>query len=55
MVIHKEGDTSDYLTQEWLRQYNYRNTCLLSPAEIPQIIAVENGFIFTRGVTHGSL
>lgn len=47
MVIHKEGDTSDYLTQEWLRQYNYRNTCLLSPAEIPQIIAVENGFIFT--------
>ena len=55
MVIHKEGDTSDYLTQEWLRQYNYRNTCLLSPAEIPQIIAVENGFIFARGVAHESL
>lgn len=48
LVLRKEGDSSDKATDHWVRNNDYHNVLTLSPSDVPDIIAAENGFIIGR-------
>jgi len=45
LLLTKEGDASDQAAHQWLRTYGGHNVMVLSPSEVPNIIAAENGFV----------
>ncbi|NLF44200.1 MAG: hypothetical protein GX587_16025, partial [Bacteroidales bacterium] len=48
LVLAREGDKSDEATQHWLANYGGLNVTVFSPAEIPNILSAENGFILSK-------
>lgn len=48
LVLAREGDKSDEATQHWLENYGGLNVTVFSPAEIPNILSAENGFILSK-------
>ncbi len=48
LVLAREGDKSDIATQHWLENYGGLNVTVFSPAEIPNILSAENGFILSK-------
>jgi len=47
MVIKKEGDSSDAVTEQWLTNYKGQNVVEVSPIEIPSIREVDNGLLIS--------
>ena len=48
LVLAREGDKSDEATQHWLENYGGLNVTVFSPAEIPNMLSAENGFILSK-------
>lgn len=48
LVLAREGDESDIATHHWLANYGGLNVTVFSPAEIPNILSAENGFILSK-------
>ena len=47
MVIKKEGDSSDIVTEQWLTNYKGQNVIEVSPIETPSITEVDNGLLIS--------
>lgn len=47
MVIKKEGDSSDIVTEQWLTNYKGQNVIEVSPIETPSITEVGNGLLIS--------
>lgn len=48
LVLTREGDASDQITQQWLKTYGGINVTVVNPTEMPLLKEVENGFILSR-------
>lgn len=47
LLLTKEGDASDQAAHQWFKTYGGHNVMVMSPAEVPGLIAAENGFVIT--------
>ena len=48
LVLTREGDASDQITQQWLKTYGGINVAVVNPTEMPLLKEVENGFVLSR-------
>lgn len=48
LVLTREGDASDQITQQWLKTYGGINVTVVNPTEMPLLKEVENGFVLSR-------
>jgi len=49
VVLHKEGDFADTAASYWIQHYAAGNNVLIvAPAEAPNIIPADNGFVFLK-------
>ncbi len=48
LILAREGDKSDEVTQHWLQNNGGQNISVFTPAEIPHIVPAENGYILSK-------
>ncbi len=48
LVLAREGDASDQLTQQWLKTYGGPNVAVVNPSEGPALKKANNGYIIGR-------
>lgn len=48
LVLTREGDASDQLTQQWLKTYGGPNVAVVNPSEGPVLKKADNGYIISR-------
>lgn len=49
IIIYTDGDSSDLVAQQWLKNCSTGKVISMSPAEIPNTVVGDNGFIISSG------
>ncbi|AFV11026.1 transposase [Thermacetogenium phaeum DSM 12270] len=50
IVLYKERDTAGAATSYWLMNYAGSNVIVMSPAEVPDVLSAENGFVLVKKI-----